>query len=264
MSKSLMLSQLLRMLKSEDLKSLGHVCFWIGQVLNDLLPDLLNGVVAAVVPVFYFHLAELVADALITETITPTAWKSVTNKFIYLTHSKQFQLTKIEQESGDSMNQVWKKICAPSLSAEVRETLYLLIHNKLPVKERMFRIKLANDPYCSWCLADTQGVICDRAHMFSSCAKIKDVWEDIKRLIDPLLPQKDIGSVQLLLLNFNAGKCEAEISWLLGNYVREVWTTFVKKGRPIRRAELFGFLKFKFKSDQLGARFKMKDVFNLS
>ena len=262
MSKSLILSQLLRMLKSEDYKSIGHVSFWIGRILDDLLPDMLNGTYAAVVPAFYIHLAEIVADALISETITPLTWKSATNKSIYHSHSKHFQLTKIEQESEASMNQVWKKILSPSLSAEVRETLYLLIHNKLPIKERMFHINLANDPYCNWCLADTPGEICDRFHMFSSCVKIKETWEDIKLLIDPLLPQKNVGSNLLLLLDFNAGKYEAEISWLLGNYVREIWTTFVKKRRAIRRAELFGFLKFKFKSDQLGARYKMKNVFN--
>ena len=65
-----------------------------------------------------------------------------------------------------------------------------------------------------------------------------------------------------MMLNFNGGKHEEEIVWLIGNYVHEVWSFFVKKGRAIRRAELFGFLKFKFKEDQLGARYQMNATFN--
>ena len=99
--------------------------------------------------------------------------------------------------------------------------------------------------------------------MFISCVYIREIWNELRHLVNPLLNQQNILDLQLLTFNFKSGTYDAEISWLLGNYVHEVWTTFIKKGRVIRRAELFGYLKFKFKQDQLGARFKMKNIPNL-
>ena len=149
------------------------------------------------------------------------------------------------------------------LCSTVRETLFLFIHNKLPTKERLAHIQVADNSNCSLCLVQTGGLICDREHVFISCRNINESWKKIRLLIDPLLLQKNIDSLQLLMLNFSGGKYEAEIISLIGNYMHEVWSTFIRKGRAIKRAELFGFLKFKFKSDQLGARFKMQTISNL-
>ena len=44
MCNSLLLSQFLRLLKSNDTKSIAHVSFWIGESLTDFLPGTDNGV----------------------------------------------------------------------------------------------------------------------------------------------------------------------------------------------------------------------------
>ena len=232
-------------------------------LLSDLLPGVFSGVHARQVPNFYLQLADLVADAMVSEAITSLTWKKVTNKSVYLVHTSNTPPSKVERDFGASMDHIWKKIVLPSLSSQVRETMFLLVHNKLPVRERLFRIQVVNDPNCTLCLNDTGGVVCDQEHMFTSCVKIRDIWDAVRFLVDPLLPQQNVADNQLLSFNFKSGSYDAEISWLLGNYVHEVWTTFVNKGRIIRRAELFGFLKFKFKQDQLGARYQMKTIPNL-
>ena len=227
------------------------------------MPGVFVGVYAPVVPNFFLKLAELVADAMVSETISPLDWKSVTNKSVYTSHAKYFEIPKVEQEAGVSLKKVWTNLCSSVLCSSVRETIFLFIHNKLPTKERLARIQVADNPYCSLCLVQTGGLICDREHVFISCPNISELWKEIRLLIDPLLLQKNIDSLQLLMLNFSGGKYEAEIIWLIGNYMQEVWSTSIRKGRAISRAELFGFLKFKFKSDQLGARFKMQTIPNL-
>lgn len=263
MGKSLLLTQLLRLLRSEDLRSIGHIGYWMGPILSDFLPGVFSGVHALQVPNFYLQLGELVAEAIISEAIAPPTWMTVTNKGVYLVHARDFPLTKVEQDFGASMDSIWKKLALPSLSPIVRETMFLFIHNKLPVRERLFRLQVVNDPYCTICFDDTGAVVCDKEHMFISCVYIREIWNELRHLVNPLLNQQNILDLQLLTFNFKSGTYDAEISWLLGNYVHEVWTTFIKKGRVIRRAELFGYLKFKFKQDQLGARFKMKNIPNL-
>ena len=98
-----MLTQLLRLLKSEDDRSVGHVVYWTGQILEDLMPGVFVGVYAPVVPNFFLKLAEIVADAMVSETISPFDWKSVTNKSVYTSHAKCFEITKVEDGQG------WKK-----------------------------------------------------------------------------------------------------------------------------------------------------------
>ena len=43
MAQSLLLSRLLRLLKSEDSKSVSHVGYWIGELLGDFLPGIDHG-----------------------------------------------------------------------------------------------------------------------------------------------------------------------------------------------------------------------------
>ena len=70
----------------------------------------------------------------------------MTNKILYEEHVKNFPTSKVERESGVEYRNVWRRLVSPVLTAEARDTLFLLIHNKLPVKERLFMIGLAVYP----------------------------------------------------------------------------------------------------------------------
>ena len=48
--------------------------------------------------------------------------------------------------------------------------IYLLLHNKLPVAERLFRIGFKNDPYCLNC---PQAVKADVEHFLCQCERSK-------------------------------------------------------------------------------------------
>ena len=52
---------------------------------------------------------------------------------------------------------------------------------------------------------------------------------------------------------------ENEIAWLIGNYVAKVWNElYTRNVVMLKEEEFFGFLSFKFKDDQRGARTKMR------
>ena len=76
----------------------------------------------------------------------------------------------------------------PCLSSSGREILFLLIHNKLPVAERLFRIRIKHDPYCDECMRLQGAVVGDRWHFFLYYDQVHDVWNNIRKLINNLLP----------------------------------------------------------------------------
>ena len=65
------------------------------------------------------------------------------------------------------------------------------------------------------------------------------------------------------LINFKWMKSinDNEAVWLMGNYLDLIWDLlYRKRGDSLKKEVIFGFLKFKFKEDQQGARTKMKQI----
>ena len=186
------------------------------------------------------------------DLVTSGNWKLLTNRKLYLDHAKCFPVVKAELDAGVSFRVVWRRLSSPVLSSAVRDVLFLLIHNKLPVRERLFRIGLNVDPYCQAC---SGGIFCDIAHFFCACSGVAPVWGWVRaRLIDFL----GGGSAQcsdweLVNLLFPGSACENEAVWLVGTYVAWVWKeVYIHRKTWVRADQFFGFLRFK--SDWLGAR----------
>ena len=84
-----------------------------------------------------------------------------------------FPVHKIVREAAVDYEPVWKRLHSQVVGPEVRDILFLLIHNKLPVPERLFRIGLKQDPYCQYC----EGAeVADLEHFFCSCVRIRQSW----------------------------------------------------------------------------------------
>ena len=184
MSKSLLLSQLLRLLRSGDSKSVMHVSFWLGELLEDLGLGLDVIEHAVELPELYNYLADLLVQGISAGWLSRGSSGLLINKTIYAEHGKNFPLSKVEREAMVEYKNIWRRLGSRVLTAEARDSLFLLIHNKLPVKERVFRIGLAVDPYCEFCPG---GVICDVEHFFCSCSRVFIVWSWVRgRLLDML------------------------------------------------------------------------------
>ena len=263
MAKSLLISQVLRLMKSEDQKSIRYLGYWMGELLGDLLPGIELGEHSVDSVVYFDNLATLFVEAKLADQITVGNWRLVTNKIIYHGFSKDFVVPKVEVESGMSYKEVWKRLCSPSLASVCKEILFLLVHNKLPVKERIFRIRLAADPYCEHCFDIVGAVICDVEHFFCTCSKVAETWGRLKEILVNMLDVEvtDISDVKLINLCLPNNRRSNEVVWLLGTYVGEVWRSIFVKGAPeLNDAQFFGFLKFKFKADQLGARMPLNPI----
>ena len=251
MSRSLILTQLLRLLKFGDHKSLGHASFWLGEILEELNSDFNLGFHPKDSPAYFQYLAYLITDVQIMDLLTVENWKVISNKIVYKSFVQSLPDPKIEVEAGSSMSLVWKRLSSLSLSADVKEILFLLVHNKLPTKERLFRIKTVQDPFCDRC---DKHAIGNREHYFCSCNSVSDVWKEVSDILISLLG-KTVSSEDLITLKFSKSSKDTEVTWLIGSYIYFVWKKYREGNKDyISRGHLFGYLRFKYKSDQLGSR----------
>ena len=257
MGNSLLLSQLLRLLKSGDTKSMEHVDYWMGEILGDLEVGLGRGEHAQVVPEYFAHLAGLVADALAADLISGSDWREVTNKLIYMDHAKSFVVPKVERESGVQYKGVWRKLFSPVLTAGAKDVLFLLVHNKLPVRERLFRIGLAVDPYCEHCPG---GVVGDVEHFFCTCDKVAQVWDWVRGRLVELMGGNgaNVSNWELINLFLPDSHRSKDMVWMLGTYAAKVWEEIQVRGKLMLRLEVFfGFMTFKYREAQLGSRLSL-------
>ena len=113
--------------------------------------------------------AEIVVEAKLDQHINIEAWPVLTNKLVYAGFAGSFAKTKLEREVMQPMNLVWSRLKSLDVNMNVHETSFLLIHDKLPVKARIYRIGLARDPYCDYC---DVAVFEDTQHFFHSVGKL--------------------------------------------------------------------------------------------
>ena len=173
MSDSLLVSQCIRMIRSGDMRYLHHLDYWMGELLVGLVPWMGQGVGAVVTPEYFGHLGQLLTDLMIAETLSVTTLQTLTNKLVYADMTSSFPPTKVVRESTLDYQKVWQRLHDHVVEPRARDTLFLLLHNKLPVPERLFRIRLRNDPYCLSC---DGAEVADLEHFFCSCHKVGRIW----------------------------------------------------------------------------------------
>ena len=163
----------------------------------------------------------------------------------------------MEVEAQSSYKNVWRLLNLPLLYSSTRDIMYLLIHNKLPVRERLHRAGLVNDPFCLCCLIPS---VSDTEHYFCSCTKVSSVWNLVKQKLVQLSGE-NLTNFALINLTFSKCSREKEMVWLLGHYISTVWDEiYVKGGDRLQCDKFFGYLSFKYKADQQGARHRLNPI----
>ena len=249
MADSLLFSQLCRLIKSGEKKTLEHASYWLGDLLENLAPDTnLGQLRAPETPEYFTHIADLVVEMMISERVSAGTLKNLTNKTVYAEMTSSFPPPKVVMESCQDYSTVWKRLHSPVVDVKARDVLFLLLHNKLPVKERLFRIGLKHDPYCVKC---DGAEINDIVHFFCTCEAVCNTWCWLKRQVVQLgqmvASVDDWDVVNLLFLNSSR---DAEIVWLVSSYVLYVWEMVYVKKLDVKLDNFFGFLTFKYKMHQ--------------
>ena len=261
MSNSLLLSQFLRLLRSSDAKSVAHVAYWIGDSIGDLLSGVDDGLHPRIIPDYFAVIESLVVHGRIDDLVAPQTWKGLTNKVIYSKSAESLPVPKVEVQAGVSFKRVWQLITLPVLPSSSYDIPYLLIHNKLPLYERLFRVGVRNDLYCEAC---PDALICDAEHYFCKCVKVEAAWLRVKSSLHTLIGV-GVPCERLISFLFPKSHFDKEVVWLIGSYLTEVWNQlYHQKKSHIKSEELFGFLKYKYRTDQQGARIQLRSIPGLS
>ena len=262
MCDSLMISQVARLLRSGDSKSMMHLDYWVGELLQEIVPWMGTSEHAVDIPDYFDHLGEILVKSIGQDLLSATSLGSITNKAIYQGITS-FPQPKVERESVVNYKQVWKRLHNPIVTPQARDVQFLLIHNKLPVPDRLFRIGLNIDPYCSFCRG---GVFGDVEHFFCSCSRVEQVWSWIRARILGLLGGQGAQISNWELINLFLPTCarETEIVWLISNYVHRVWEDLYIRNNEIKLDKFFGFLTFKYKVDQLSSGITLRQIEGIS
>ena len=260
MSDALLSSQCVRLLKSGDAKSMKHMDYWIGSLLASVVTGFGQGLQAVDSHEYFNHLGECLTGIMISELLSASTLSTLTNKMIYMDLAS-FPPPKIVREAVVCYEPVWKRLHSPVVHAGARDILFLLIHNKLPVQERLFRIGLKHDPHCQFCVG---AEIADLEHYFCSCEKTRQVWAWVRLKILGLCDQGLVCSNwNLLNLFLPRTHFEQEIVWLVSNFVEYVWVCIFIKNSEIRFDKFFGFLCFKYKMDRNSFGIRLAQILGL-
>ena len=246
MNKSLILTQMFRLMKNEDEKSRKHLNFW----LKDLLSDVWDGPAVggeALVCQHFNLVANILVEAKLHVHIKVESWQLLTNKLVYSGFAQDFTTTKVEREAAFSMEVVWSRLQSLGWNKQVQETNYFLVHNKLPVRERLYRIGLTRDPYCSYCgTSATQ----DTKHYFTQCERVNDFWKWVRTVLYLIMgAQADlILDTDLLRFSWTRNNWDREVVWLISWLVWFIWENCDLRGvNRINGREFFGFMRYKYK-----------------
>ena len=111
MADSLLFSQLCRLIKSGEKKSLAHAFYWLGDLLENLAPNINFGQLrAAETPEYYKYVADLVAELMISEKVSAGTIKTLTNKSVYAEMTSSFPLPKVVMENNRDYSTAWRRL----------------------------------------------------------------------------------------------------------------------------------------------------------
>ena len=122
-------------------------------------------------------------------------------------------------------------------------TYFFILHERTFTKERanlLMPIK-HESPACEHCPQDIVG---NQIHRYAQCVKVNDAWQEVFSIIVSL----DISMVfetdhSLIHLYFSESSREADILWVIGEYVDYVEKETVLKNRKISSTEILSYLK---------------------
>ena len=250
MGRSLLISQCLRLLKISDPYYLNHVDYWLGPLLVNVKPGMGQMAHNPSDNPYFSELGYGLASIMINDFLTADSLKNLTNKQIY-SHLAEFPVPKIVREAprDRKYKPVWKLLHSRYVSSLERDLLFLIIHNKLPVIEKLFRIGPRNDPYCIQCPG---ALFSDVEHFFCQCEETKEAWAWIRVQLLNLIGYAGLLSSDsdLLRLFIPPTKNQGEIVWLLSRFVWYVWDKVNVNKSNVRVDKMIAFLRNRFMEDK--------------
>ena len=203
----------------------------------------------------------LVSGAVLLEDIDVTKLRLVTAKGLYLGFTSTFPPPKVVYKFNVDWAQVWTRLQNPVLDVMGREILFLIVHNIIANKDRVFRFNMIASPNCSICR-----VIQDNVHLFCDCVNVREAWFWLRQRLLGLLPQEgcQTSNFEFINLMFTSGILDSEVVWLLGVYVHQVSINVICKKKCLSQSQIQIECAQQFHSHQSSSRPALSHITGLN
>ena len=197
-----------------------HLAYWLGPSLEASFPDLVRPQHARTCPALLAGLAPLLEELTAFGTVEAASPAAITAKAIYIAFTDTLPPPKVEFKLPDlQWPLVWGRLWRRGLPPEEVDLMFRLIHNVLPVRDRLGRFTGTGvRAPCPACPDIPETAV----HVFTACARVHEVWEELLAHLYAFIPAVPQDQ-ELLFLAFAENDREDDIVATLLAYVSYVW-----------------------------------------
>ena len=154
------------------------------------------------------------------EDVDPEKLDQVKVKDLYKGFTDTFPPPKVVYRKDLPWEMVWERINHSVLEVKQREVMFLMVHNILPTKERLWRLNQVDSDQC-----DKMDGLEDVVHLFCSCKRSQVAWSWMRRKIINRYPElQRLSDFEILhLLTLDHSDNPMDLIWLVANFVTYVW-----------------------------------------
>ena len=210
---------------------------------------------------YFQHMKSLLTGAVILGDIEVNKLRLVTAKNLYLGFTSTFPPPKVVFKFDVNWGQVWTRLQNPVLDIMGREILFLIVHNIVANKDRVFKFNMTASPNCAIC-----GVLQDNVHLFCECLNVREAWFWMRQRLLSLLPQEggQTSNFEFLNLMFTPSVMDSEAVWLIGIYVQQVWDHIICKKKNLSQRQIKTECAQQFKNHQGSSRPSLAHIIGLN
>ena len=239
-----------------------HVKYWLGITLREYFPDMATGPHAEFVSPYFQNMRMLLTEGLVLGDFTVGTIRNVTAKAIYQGFTSTFPPPKVVFKYDIDWSLLWKRLEYLVLEPVGRDVLFSIIHNIVPNRERLYtKMHMVNSPNCLLC-----GVRESNTHIFTECVLVREAWGWVRmRLIDLLSPGSAVCSnFEMINLMFEKHFMDIEAVWLVTTFLEYVWLEKFVKKHKVKIDHMIGFLRLRFKANQVSRKPSLGFIYLIS
>ena len=187
----------------KDPVSQQHLSYWIGQELQEQIPELTGNQHSATQSTYFKKVKELVEDGLNQDLPLHSKAKQIYTAFTSTLPSPKIQF-KLDLPWELVYDRIWSKL----LTVEQQDLMFTLINDIYPTKERLHRLNQHRSGNCARCeVTDTN------VHSFLHCQEVQTIWNHlIQRLPGILNTRTGTPEEEWLLLSYEeTGQVKAKL-----------------------------------------------------
>ena len=244
----LLLRQSLRILQRVAGSSRRHLSHWLGFLLQEPFPDLMNlgPVCQALIPRFPLHKAmfEALQEGLLRNEYDPTALETATSKMIYLSRAVDIiSPPKVEEKYPwvNFQELVYPRLSNTVLEAEPRDALFCMVHNLHPTKERLFQQGKGTILFSPSVPVQTAGQGAPVQLLLLGEPGLAVDW--LLHFLPNTVGAVGTTSEDFLLLQYPKDTMDKEVVWIIGNYCDIVLKVVIAKKRRLTAEKIAGLMR---------------------